>query len=178
MHDDLVHEPTVEVREAASFVAVPVVARMSDIDDVGVQAERDLFEQLTRLGIEATYPVFWEYLSIDMDDELRLRVGVRVEEAPHEAPGLEVGTHPGGSYLTLVHQGDPGELYSVTSGFLEWAEKQHIEWDRSATDPNGWTCRLEEYLTDPAVEPDRAAWRTRLAFKILGDGNGETPDDH
>lgn len=42
-----------------------------------------------------------------------------------------------------------------------------IRWDRTTTgDSEHWGCRLETYLTDPAMEPDMNAWVTELAFRL------------
>ncbi len=36
----------------------------------------------------------------------------------------------------------------------------------SADDGEHRACRLEEYLTDPAQQPDMSKWQSRLAFRL------------
>ena len=53
-----------------------------------------------------------------------------------------------------------------TGRLVDWAQFQGLVFDRPASDPDGWTCRLEEYLVDPADVQDPGGWRTRIALKL------------
>jgi len=53
---------------------------------------------------------------------------------------------------------------------LDWAAERDLAFDVTQTDKGEqWGCRLESYLTDPAVQPDTSLWHTELAFR-LADG--------
>ena len=76
------------------------------------------------------------------------------------------GWLPAGSYACWLNQGDPGGVAAATGRLVDWAQFQGLVFDRPASDPDGWTCRLEEYLVDPADVQDPGDWRTRIALKL------------
>ena len=53
---------------------------------------------------------------------------------------------------------------------IDWAAKNNIRWDRW-DDEHGdaFRARVEYFLTDPAVEPDRKKWETEVAIKVADD---------
>jgi len=67
----------------------------------------------------------------------------------------------------LAELGAPDTLVTATVVLLDWAAAEGLKWDVSqSSDGEVWGCRLENYLTDPAVEPDYAKWVTELAYRL------------
>ena len=126
-----------------------------------------MFGWLGAHGHEPVGPPFWKYNVIDMDAELDVEVGVPVATVVAGDDVVGAGVLPAGKYVTVVHTGPPADLEDATRELLEWADAQGLTWDvTTGEDGEHWTARLEEYLTDPAQEPDQAKWQTRLAFRL------------
>ena len=160
--------PTLEQRTATAFVAIPAVVTMESMADVLPPLTSRVASVLAEQGVEPSGPPFWRYTVIDMARALHVDVGFPlVDPIEALADGIVAGELPAGTYATTVHVGHPDGLLDATRALLEWADDAGVTWDR-ADGPDGdvWACRLEEYLSDPAEEPDPTRWRTRLAFKL------------
>ncbi len=140
---------------------------MADLGQALPPLAADVFGWLGARGYEAVGPPFWKYNVIDMDRVLEVEVGVPVATDVAGDVRVNAGVLPAGRYVTVVHTGPPADLEEATRVLLEWADGQGLSWDvTTADDGEHWTARLEEYLTDPAQEPDQAKWQTRLAFRL------------
>lgn len=162
--------PTVEQRAAVHSAAIVAQVTMASMADELPPLVSRVARGLAERGLEPSGPPFWRYRVIDMARGLTVEVGFPVAD-PFDASvvtddRIVSGELPAGTYVTTVHVGHPDGLLDATGALLDWADGAGIAWDRT-TEPDGehWTCRLEEYLSDPAVEPDLTTWRTRLAFK-------------
>jgi len=59
------------------------------------------------------------------------------------------------------------DLVEVTGGLLRWATERGLHFDvRPSEAGEVWGCRLEWLETNPAEQPDRSQWQTRLAFRL------------
>jgi effector-binding domain-containing protein len=77
------------------------------------------------------------------------------------------GVLPAGRYAEVLHVGHPDGLAEATRALLDWADGEGLTFDVTADgDGERWGCRLENYLTDPAEEPDMTKWHTQLAFRL------------
>jgi effector-binding domain-containing protein len=159
--------PEIVERPAQPYVAIARSVTMAELGDALPPLISDVFAWLGARGHEPAGAPFWKYDVIDMERELTVEVGVPVAT---EVPGddrVGAGVLPAGRYVTVVHTGPPETLEDATRELLEWADAQGLTWDvTTADDGEHWTSRLEEYLTDPAEEPNRAKWQTRLAFRL------------
>lgn len=128
--------------------------------------------QLVDMEVGVPVPEGFELSALDSPD------GAISGEVP------EVKYLPVGTYLETIHVGAPSTLMEATRKYLQYAEKQGLEFDvwmgaegsLTERDKGGdgeiktqlkdrWAARLEWYQSDPAVvEEDR--WRTRLSFKL------------
>lgn len=162
--------PTIEQRAATPYVAIAARVTMESMAEVLPPLTPRLADFLAEHGLQPSGPPFWRYRVIDMAGVLVVEVGFPLAETLDAAvlagTDVQTGLLPAGDYVTTVHVGHPDGLIEATGALLGWAEGAGITWDRTAaTDGDHWTCRLEEYLTDPSEEPDLTRWRTRLAFK-------------
>lgn len=158
-------EPVVVERAEQPYVGIPAVVTMAAISSTLPPLLPRVFGWLGARGIVPAGPPFWRYVVVDMAGELTVEVGVPVADAVSVAEGEPVtaGVLPGGKYVTVTHVGDPSGLMAATGELLAWADRAGLAWDVTG---QRWGCRLEEYLTDPAEQPDPARWATRLAFKL------------
>jgi len=126
----------------------------------------EVFAWLAAHGIAPAGPPFWKYNVIDTDGTLDVEVGVPTVTTFTGDDRVTCGTLPGGSYAIAHHVGHPDTLLEATRDFLDWAEENGVHWSVTATQPERWDARLEEYLTRPDDQPDMNQWETNLAFKI------------
>jgi effector-binding domain-containing protein len=127
----------------------------------------ELFGWLARRGIAPAGAPFFRYHLIDMARELRVEAGVPLATAIEGEGEIVPGVLPAGRYVRTTHHGHPQELLGVTADLLAWAERQGLRFDKHDTEQGEvWGCRLEFYLTDPAVEPDMNNWEHELAFRL------------
>lgn len=158
-------EPVVVERAEQPYVAISADVTMAALSATLPPLVPRVFGWLGANGIAPAGPPFFRYVVVDMAKELTVEVGVPVAEAVSVADGEPVmtGVLPGGKYVTAIHVGEPSELAAATGELLAWAERAGLAWDATG---DRWGCRLEEYLTDPAEQPDMARWETRLAFRL------------
>jgi effector-binding domain-containing protein len=155
-------EPTIVELPDRAYVSLPGTVTMRTIAEIADRLP-EVFGWLGARGIEPAGAPFFRYNVIDMVADLELEVGVPVE-VPVEVSGeLIAGTLPGGRYVTVTHHGHPDGLHDATAALLDWAAERGLVWDRSG---NSWGCRLEVYLTDPAIQPDMSKWETELQFRL------------
>jgi effector-binding domain-containing protein len=127
----------------------------------------EIFGWLGARGIAPAGPPFFRYLVIDMERQLLVEVGVPVASAVEDDGEIRGGTLPAGRFAVMTHTGAPDTLMAPTAALLDWAEARGLAWDMSRTDAGEkWGCRLENYLTDPAEQPDLSKWQTELAFRL------------
>ena len=127
----------------------------------------EIFGWLGARGIAPAGPPFFRYIVIDMERQLLVEVGVPVAAAVEDDGEIRGGTLPAGRFAVMTHTGAPDTLMAPTAALLDWAQAQGLAWDVSDTDAGEeWGCRLENYLTDPAEQPDLSKWQTELAFRL------------
>jgi effector-binding domain-containing protein len=127
----------------------------------------ELFGWLGRRGIAPAGAPFFRYHLIDMARELRVEAGIPLAAAVEGEGEIAAGVLPAGRYVRTTHQGHPQELLGVTADMLAWAAGQGLRFDKADTEQGEvWGCRLEFYLTDPAVEPDMNKWEHELLFRL------------
>ena len=146
-----------------------------------------------------TGPPFFRYITIPVgmrDNQLvNMEVGVPVPEnfelsaldsSNDAATGpLELKSLPAGTYLETIHVGATSTLLDATREYLQYAEKEGLEFDVQKADEGSltdrdrggdgkedtelkdrWAARLEWYESDPKVVKDEREWRTWLSFKL------------
>jgi DNA gyrase inhibitor GyrI len=127
----------------------------------------EVFRWLAARGIAPAGPPFWRYNVIDMARTLEVEAGVTVAAATTGDGRVIAGVLPAGRYATVRHVGAPDTLVAATAALRDWAAASGLKWDMVQS-PAGerWGCRLENYLSDPDVEPDLTKWVTELAFRL------------
>ena len=159
--------PEVTQRAAQPYAGISKWVAMSAVGSVADHIP-EIFGWLGARGIAPAGPPFFRYHVIDMERELLVEAGVPVASAVGEDDGqIRGGTLPAGRFAVMTHTGAPETLVGATAALLDWAEARGLAWDVSQTDEGEkWGCRLENYLTDPAEQPDMSKWQTELAFRL------------
>jgi effector-binding domain-containing protein len=158
--------PSIVERDAQPYVAIRTSVTMDGLASVAHRIP-DVFAWLGSRGIEPADPPFFKYDVIDMAGLLIVEVGVPVVGPVTGEGEIIAGTLPAGRYATVTHVGPPATLVDATGDLLEWAGQQGLAFDvYPSPDGEVWGCRLESYLTDPAVEPDTNKWETALYFRL------------
>jgi hypothetical protein len=151
---------------AQPYVAVSGHVTMQTIPELADRLP-GIFDWLAARHLAPAGPPFFRYRVIDMATELVMEAGVPVAQAVIPEADLSVGVLPAGRYVTTTYVGSPDDLVEVTGGLLRWAEDRRLDFDVSPSEAGEvWGCRLEWLETDPAEQPDRSRWQTRLAFRL------------
>jgi effector-binding domain-containing protein len=159
-------EPEIQDRAAQPYVGISSWVSMSAVGSVADRIP-EIFGSLGARGIAPAGPPLFRYHSIDMERQLLVEAGVPVAAEVADEGDIRAGTLPAGRYVVMMHTGHPSTLMGATAELLAWAESRGLSFDESPSDEGErWGCRVEFYLTDPAVEPDMNKWETQLAFRL------------
>ncbi|RKN09764.1 GyrI-like domain-containing protein [Streptomyces radicis] len=159
---------TITERPERPYVAIRARVTMDTIPSIADRVP-EVIGWLAGRGVAPEGAPFLRYRVIDMERFLDIEAGVPVARVLDPDPEAEIvsGTLPAGRYATVTHTGPFDELVGATKTLLGWADAKGLRWDvRDGPEGQVWGCRLEEYETNPAAEPDPAKWVTRLAFRL------------
>ena len=160
--------PEVIERAEQPYVAIRATVTMESIGAASAHFPV-VFEWLAKHGSGPSGPPFFKYDVIDMASQLQIEVGVPVPERMTDDGSVVAGVLPAGRYASVIHVGHPDQLAGATGDLLAWAESNDLAFDTTTTsEGERWACRLENYLTDPAQQPDMNKWETQLAFLLAG----------
>lgn len=160
-------EPRIEARAEQPYVSITTRVPMTALGDQVPPLNGEVFEWLASHGVQPAGPALWKYNVIDMAHDLEVEAGVQVDGDVPDDERVRRHVLPAGRYVVARHVGHPDGLEQATGELLSWASDQGLRWDVSYVDgAERWAARLEEYLSDPADQPDMNQWVTNLAFKL------------
>ena len=151
MEIEQVHEP---VRMS---LVVRRIVRMDELPDFFAEAFGRCVEAATALHKEiGGAPFAWYHgtPTTTIDVSAGLPVEYLTGQLP---PGVEAVERPGGRAVTAMHIGPFDTLHETYQAVEAWIEEHGLE-----SGDDAW----EEYLTDPATEPDPATWQTRVVLTL------------
>jgi effector-binding domain-containing protein len=158
--------PEIVTRTEQPYAAIGARISMWEIPEMGARLG-EVFAWLGARGLAPAGPPFFRYRRIVMPRQLDMEAGVPVVEHIAGDGNVVTGVLPAGRYAEVMYVGHPEGLADVTRALLDWADGEGLTFDVSAHgDGELWGCRLENYLTDPAEEPDMTKWTTQLAFRL------------
>lgn len=158
--------PEVIERPEQPYVAIRTTVTMESIGAAAAHFPV-VFEWLAGHGSGPAGPPFFKYDVIDMASQLQIEVGVPVPARMADDGSIVAGMLPAGRYASIIHVGHPDQLAGAAADLLAWAERNGLAFDTTTTsEGERWACRLENYLTDPAEQPDMNKWETQLAFLL------------
>jgi len=154
-------EPRLEYRRAQPYVAIRSRVTMDEIEKLLPPLVNDVVQWLEKKGMKPSGPAFWRYLLVDMAKRLEIDVAFPVSALPGGDARIVADVLPAGTYATTIYVGHPNGLMQATADLLSWASENGVDWKM---DGPRWSGRVERYLYDPSLEPNRDKWRTELAF--------------
>lgn len=96
--------------------------------------------------------IYFDFLGNDKTD---IAAGIGIQGDIHEAPGFEIIGIPAAQALELMYFGEYTEIDKAHNAMDEYLEYFNL----IKTDPV-----LEEYITDPSLEPDTSKWKTKITY--------------
>lgn len=165
-----ISEPIVEERTEQPYVGIPILAGLSEWDEVnGLVGE--LFDWLKARDIKPSGAPFFRYWCMgDSAGKYKMEVGVPVKRMVTGDQRVVASHIPGGAYLRALHKGHPDNLEKSLDALEQWAVQEGLDIDkRWEGEDEIWNGRFEFYVTDPETEPDLNKWAIEIAFLLLRD---------
>jgi effector-binding domain-containing protein len=156
-------EPRLVHRDLVRTAGITAETSMDRLAPDLLDAGRRLADALSRAGVPSIPPPIWRYREIDMPGRLVVTAAIAVPDDAVMPDDVEADVLPAGEYVVLEHTGHPDSLEGATGRVLAWGDEHGVVWD---ADGARWGSRIEEYLTDPDVEPDLDRWVTRIAIRV------------
>ena len=159
-------EPAVIERPAVPYLGIGVRAPLSRLGEVLPPLFPEVFRWLGEHGIVPAGAPFVRYLTVDMDADLEMEVGVPVAEdaAAHADSRVRRGVLPAGRYAALVQIGPPDQAAVGNAALQNWMDQQHLT---PKVDGGRWGARLEFSLLSPDEQPDVNLWETEIACLLM-----------
>jgi effector-binding domain-containing protein len=164
---EMITSPKIVERGEQPYVAVKSVVTMKEIGVVAGKFLGEVLGWVAGHGLTPAGAPFFKYDVIDMERELEIEFGVPTAKLVEGDDGVLARVLPGGRYVSLVHRGPYEQLYDANAALLDWIKEQGLTMDVNES-PQGdrFGCRLEIYLTDPAVEKDPEKWETEVTIRL------------
>jgi effector-binding domain-containing protein len=160
--------PKIVERGEQPYVAVKSVVSMKEIGAVAGQFFGEIFGWAAGHGLAPAGAPFFRYNVIDMERGLEIEFGIPTGTPAKGDDRVLAGVLPAGRYASLVYQGPYEQLKEVNGALLDWIKEQGLEMEVTRS-PEGdrFGCRLEIYLTDPAVEKNPQKLETEVAILLV-----------
>ncbi|MBM7775856.1 effector-binding domain-containing protein [Actinokineospora baliensis] len=154
-------QPAIETRPEQPYVSLRTQASLAEWGRVNALIG-EVYGWITERDIAPAGALFYRYHSV-AEDVIDVEVGVPVPTAVEGDGRVVAGSKPAGRYAVLMHEGHPDRIRETFAALDAWAEETGVDFD--VTD-GVWAGRFESYLSDPAVTPDPADWRTEVAYRV------------
>jgi effector-binding domain-containing protein len=160
-------KPKIEDRKEQPFIAIGTRVNMKDIAVQLPPLIIEVVEWMNKFHIKQAGPPFFQYLSIDNNNDLIVNVGVPTHDWVEGDARLKSGKFPAGVYATLSHFGPYHQLKDAHMTLEEWVTQNGWDDTKKRTDNEvAWGGRTEFYITDPQTEPDQEKWQTDVVFSL------------
>ncbi|WP_119695817.1 GyrI-like domain-containing protein [Microbacterium halotolerans] len=157
----------VEQRAERPWVGVRMTGELAHWDRVNAHVPKLYAALAAAGGIPEGGPIYQYHRLKTAADPMDITVSVPVPACMEIGDGFETGIIPSGRYLVARPAGGPDVLGTVHGEMWQWAAVQGLELavDERA-DGIHWRGRTEQFLTDPAMEPDRSKWAIEVAYLL------------
>lgn len=149
------------------YVAVQEIVSISQLSGVIGRDITRVAGWLAGHNAAPSGPPFVRYISVNMPSRLRIHIGFPVAKLIKVADGLTAGMLPAGRYVSTVFTGPYAKIGQATGDLMAWVSSKHL---RLREDHIGkatlYNCRLETYLTNPAIVRDPNKQRTDIAILL------------
>src|ERR1700757_4981130 len=163
----MITSPKIVEHGEQPYVAVKSVVSMKEIGAVAGKFLGEIFGWVAGHGLAPAGAPFFKYNVVDMERGLEIEFGVPTAKPVTGDDRVLAGVLPEGRYASLAYQGPYEGLYEANAALLNWIKEHGLTMDvEESPDGDRFACRLEIYLTDPAVEKDPQKWETEVAIKL------------
>jgi effector-binding domain-containing protein len=163
-------EPKVEHRTKQPYAAIRTKVSMKDIPSVLPPLIPEMFGWLAKNNITPQGPPFFQYLTIDKDNQLEVAVGIPVQNAVTGNGRVVEGAFPAGTYATVTHIGNYSHLREAHMALDSWLDNNGWKDKRQATDQGmQYGSRTEFYPSDPKVVTNPDKWESEIAILLAED---------
>jgi effector-binding domain-containing protein len=163
----MIISPKIVERGEQPYVAVKSVVSMKEIGAVAGMFLGEIFGWAAGHGLTPAGAPFFKYNVVDMERGLEIEFGVPTAKLVTGDDRVLAAVLPAGRYASLVYRGPYEGLYEANGALLDWIKEQGLAMDvKESPEGDRFGCRLEIYLTDPAVEKDPQKWETEVAIKL------------
>ncbi|HEY7431632.1 MAG TPA: GyrI-like domain-containing protein [Streptosporangiaceae bacterium] len=157
----------IQQRDEQPYVGIRTQVPMDGIAGAVDQAFPALFGWLGQRDIAPAGAPFIRYHVIDMMASLDIEMGVPVAAPIAGDDSVTAGALPAGRYVVLRHVGHYDGLIDSNAELQRWARQQAVALEsRDTPQGDAFAGRFEQYLTNPAEEPDPAKWQVDVAYLI------------
>jgi len=150
------YEVQIEHVAARPLASSRVQASREQLGPVMGREMQRVFELVCGMGVACVGAPVVFYHRFD-EDIVEMDVAVPVNRVFDEVEGVRSTSLPEGEAAVITHVGPYEGIGAAWEALTAWVQRHG-----SAPDAPCW----EEYLTDPAAEPDPAKWVTRLYWMI------------
>jgi len=162
-------QPRITGRAAQRYVAITERVTLDQFPGAIDRGFAEVFGWIAAHdGVSPAGAPLIRYVEVDMAASLLVELAVPVEGAPPPDKRVRAGTLPAGEYVTLLFRGHYDGLVAANAAVQQWGAQRGVRWAMDG--PTAWRARIEQYLTDPRVEPDSARWETEIAYLIESSG--------
>jgi hypothetical protein len=144
-------------REEAWYVAFRDTVEFQSIPQFIADKTPLVLEAAGKAGVKADSMLtgmFWTYDTVLMNTNMAVAFGIDKQMKP--APGVEV-IKTGGNAIIIDFLGDFGKTAEAHMAMDEYMAERKLQQIPPI---------LEEYLTDPTLEPDTSKWLTRIVYFV------------
>ncbi len=167
----MISKPKLEDRQEQPYMGIRVQVSPRQFKNVIPELLNEIFAWLQTQSAAPAGAPFMRYYVINMEGNMDVELGVPVAATLKGDNRISPGVLPTGRYASLVYSGVTG--ITGNKALIEWARKKGIQWDRwDDAKGDAFRSRVEFYLTDPAVEPNRKKWETEVAIRLADDSPG------
>ena len=164
----MITSPKIVEHGERPYVAVKSVVSMKEIGAVAGKFLGEVFGWAAGHGVSPAGAPFFKYNVFDMERGFEIEFGVPTASPAKGDDRVLAGVLPAGRYASLVYWGPYQQLYDANAALLDWIKKQGLTMDvAESAEGERFGCRLEIYLTDPAVEKDPEKWETEVAIRLV-----------
>jgi effector-binding domain-containing protein len=164
----MITSPEIVERGEQPYVAVKSVVSMKEMGAVAGKFLGEVFGWAAGHGVAPAGAPFFKYNVCGMERGLEIEFGIPTASAVKGDDRVLAGVLPAGRYASLVHRGPYEQLYDANAALLDWIKEQGLKIDvTESAEGERFGCRLEAYLTDPAVEKDPQKWETEVAIRLV-----------
>ena len=163
----MITSPKIVERGEQPYVAVKSVVSMKEIGAVAGKFLGEIFGWVAGHELAPAGAPFFKYNVVDMERGLEIEFGIPTASPAKGDDRALAGVLPAGRYASLVHRGPYEQLIDANAALQDWIKEQGLKMDvKESPAGDRFGCRLEIYLTDPAVEKDPQKLETEVAIKL------------